>query len=173
MDESKEVKFLPEFIGFLILISLFLSIEGNGQVKDCETVLVTKETSMGKLELIRSVSDVEATMVYIKLNDKIIQKLNYESAYLEQSYPQNAPKLFLIGLSTESLVCAVKFVILDLSNSNPKVTEEFGNCGDAPKINYLNQTLTLDFPQGERGNKYTIGKRQVWIYKSGKLKRLR
>jgi hypothetical protein len=161
-------------IGFLtILISLFLTINVFSQIKDGETVLAAKQTLPGKLQLVKIVSEDKAAAVYIKLNNKIIKELNYESAYIEQSYPQISPKFFLIGLSTESLVCAVKFVILDLSKGLPKVTDEFGNCGDAPKITYRNQSLTLNFPPGERESKYTIGKKQIWIYRSGKLKNLK
>lgn len=143
------------------------------QTKEGETALAAKQTSSGELELVKFVSDNEAASVYIKLNNKTIKKLNYESAYIEQSYPQGSPKIFLIGLSTESPVCAVKFVILDLSKGNPNVTEEFGNCGDAPKLGYRNQSLTLDFPAGERGSKYATGKKQIWTYRNGRLKKLK
>lgn len=156
-----------------ILIALFSAEKIRGQIKESETVLTAQKTARGNLELVKSVSGDAAAVVFIKLNGKNIKELNYVSAYVEQSYPQSSPKIFLVGLSTESLVCAVKFVILDLSKNRPKISEEFGNCSDAPKLIYRNQSLTLDFPMGRRGSKYTIGKKQIWIYRDGQLKKLK
>lgn len=144
----------------------------TGQTAGEDELIDSIKTVKGELQLIKQVEDDYARQVFIKLGGKVLLEVPYETASFKEIAGENPQTVFLVFLGTDSLMCIGKFVVVDLSQT-AKVTEEFGNCSDAPRVAYLNQTLTLTFPDGTKDDgKYKIGKKEVWQYRSGKLKKL-
>lgn len=138
-----------------------------------EESLDSIETSKGKLRLVQRIEDVDAAQVLIKLGDRILLETPHQTADFKDIAGANAQNLFLVFLGADSLECIGKFVVVDLSQAAAKTSAEFGNCSDAPRVEYQNQTLTMTFPDGTRtGGKYRIGKKEVWQYRGGRLKKL-
>lgn len=157
------------------------SLAANSQPKDAaangqnagEELIDAIKTLKGELRLVKQIGDDDAGQVDIKLGDKILWEAPYQTASFKEINAANAPNLFLVFLDTDSLQCIGKFVVVDLSLEAAKISEEFGNCSDAPQITYRNQTLTLTFPDGTKDvGKYKIGKKEVWQYLGGRLKKL-
>lgn len=143
-----------------------------GQTAGKDELIDSVKTSKGELRLVKQIEDEDAAQVFIKLGDQILLEAPYETADFKKVAGENAPNLFLVFLGTDSLQCIGKFVVVDLSQA-AKVSKEFGNCSDAPQIIYQNQTLTLTFPDGAKDDgKYKIGKKEVWQYRGGQLKKL-
>jgi hypothetical protein len=123
----------------------------------------------------------DAATIIIKLNGRVVAEKGasadgdaYEGASLRGLYPRNAPRFALVSLSTGALVCGAKFTIVDWSREEAaRVTRDFGNCSDAPRVVYRRGTLTVTFPAGPRkrdpGAHY-VGPGQVWSYSNGRLR---
>lgn len=129
------------------------------------------KTAKGELRLVKRIED-DAPRVYIELGDRVLHEAPYQTADFKEIAGGNAPNLFLVFLGMDSLQCIGKFVVVDLSQA-AAASEEFGNCSDAPQIIYQNQTLTMTFPDGTKTDgKYKIGKKEIWQYRGGRLKKL-
>lgn len=145
-----------------------------------EVVMETARTPAGELSLVRR-READAATVIIKLNGRVVAEKGasaegdaYDGASLRGLYPRNAPRLALVSLSTGALVCGAKFTIVDWSREEAaRVTRDFGNCSDAPRVVYRGGTLTVTFPAGPRkrdpGAHY-VGPGQVWSYSNGLLR---
>lgn len=124
----------------------------------------------------------ESSSIYIKLNNKVIAEKDgaeegpYTSAGIYKVYPKVSPKYILVELTIGELICATKFILVDVtSSSQPKVTEGFGDCAYPQKVIYHNGALTITFPASpEKPDPaaYYIGPRQIWSYRGGKLRRV-
>ena len=141
----------------------------------------TVRTPAGELSLVRR-RDGDGVTILIKLNGKVIAEKGasaegavYDGAAFEGLYPKAAPRYALVGLSTGALVCGAKFTIIDWSREEAaRVSSDFGNCSDAPRVAYRRGALTITFPAGPRkhdpGSHY-VGPGQVWTYSNGRLRK--
>lgn len=157
----------------LIALFAFLPVNSFGQSDD-ETIGSAK-TASGELKLVK-ISDGDIQRIVIKLGDKFLTDGTNNGAVSGEiygSFPAKTPKIFLIEFANNSLACNAQFVIVDLSGKSPKVSKEFGNCSDTPKIIYKNQSLTLTFPPGQENEAYKAGEQQVWRYGKGKLQKIK
>jgi hypothetical protein len=148
-----------------------------------EDVMDAARTPAGELSLVRRRGADETVTIVIKLGDRVVAEKEasergdaYRHASLLGLYPQDAPRYALVRLSTDSLVCASMFTVVDLSAEGAaKATRDFGNCGDAPRVAYRGGSLTVTFPAGPRkrdpGTHY-VGPGQVWSYTGGRLRRI-
>ncbi len=149
-----------------------------------EDVMDTAQTPAGELSLVRRREQEGAVVIVIKLGDQVIAEkiaprdaTAYESASFAGLYPRAAPRYALISFMTGALVCGAKFTIVDLSRgaAAARVTEDFGNCSDAPRVSYRRGSLTLTFPAGPRERDHSthyVGPGQVWSYGDGRLRRI-
>jgi hypothetical protein len=145
-----------------------------------EEVMDTARTPAGELSLVRR-REGEAVTVLIKLNGRVVAEKGasaegeaYDGAAFYGLYPKGAPRYALVGLSTGALVCGAKYTVVDLSREEPaRVSRDFGNCSDAPRVAYRRGTLTVAFPAGPKkrdpGAHY-VGPGQVWSYGNGRLR---
>lgn len=149
-----------------------------------EEVMDTAQTPAGELSLVRRREQGGAVVVVIKLGDRVVAEkiaprdaTAYEGASFAGLYPRNAPRYALVGFSTGALVCGAKFTIVDLSRgaAAARVTEDFGNCSDVPRVSYRRGSLTLTFPAGPREwnhSSHYVGPGEVWSYGGGRLRRI-
>lgn len=147
-----------------------------------EEVMDTTRTPAGELTLVRR-REGEAVTVIIKLNGRVVAEKRasdegdaYDGASFHGLYPQNAPRVALVSLSTGALVCGAKFTVVDWSGEEAaRVSRDFGNCSDAPRVAYRRGALTVTFPAGRRkhdpGTHY-VGPGQVWTYSDGRLRKV-
>ena len=148
-----------------------------GQTLPHEEIIETVQTRAGELSLVRDKQD-DVSPLYIKLNGQVIaeKRSAYRFSTVYGVYPKEYPIYILISLTEGGSVCATKFTLVDgSSSSKPKVTKDFGNCSDAPKVAYRADSLTITFPAGSRKPNpavYYVGPRQVWLYRDGKLRRV-
>ncbi len=167
-------KFKSLFLLFVsVALLVFLSVSCFGQ-SDEETIGSAK-TVRGELKLVK-ISDGDIERIVIKLGSKLLTEGTNNGAVggeIYRGFPAKTSKIFLIEFANGSLACNAQFVIVDLSGKSPKVSKEFGNCSDTPKIIYKNQSLTLTFPQGREKEAYKAGERQVWRYGKGKLQKIK
>lgn len=146
-----------------------------------EEVIETARTPAGELSLARRRAG-EAVTIVIKLNGRVVAEKEasqegdaYSAASIRGLYPRGAPRYAVVGLSTGSLVCGVKFTVVELSGGAAKASSDFGNCSDAPRVAYRRGALTLTFPAGPRKHDpgaHYVGPGQVWSYAGGRLRRV-
>lgn len=147
-----------------------------------EEVLDTARTPAGELTLVRR-REGEAVTVVFKLNGTVVAEKRasgegdaYEGASFRGLYPRHAPRYALVSLSTGALVCGAKFTVVDWTREEAaRVSRDFGNCSDAPRVSYRSGALTVTFPAGPRkhdpGTHY-VGPGQVWVYSDGRLRKV-
>jgi hypothetical protein len=150
-----------------------------------EEVMDTAQTPAGELSLVRrheGEGGPTVLVVVIKLGGRVLAVKSasregdaYQGASFVGLYPQAAPRYALVGFSTGALVCGAKFTIVDLSNgaAAARVTEDFGNCSDGPRVAYRRGALTVTFPAGPRKHDpgaHYVGPGQVWSYGNGRLR---
>lgn len=143
-----------------------------------EEVVDSARTPAGELTVVRRREPDEVVTIVIKLGGRVLAEKGdgYRSASIRGTYPARSPRYALVGLSTDGLVCGVKFTVVDLSSARAaKATRDFGNCSDAPRVSYRRGALLITFPAGPRrhdpGTHY-VGPGQVWSYSGGRLRRL-
>ena len=108
-----------------------------------EELIDSIKTPKGELQLTKQVEGDYARQVSVKLSGKVLLKTPYQTVGFREIAGENAQTVFLVFLGTDSLACIGKFVVVDLSPM-AKVTEEFGNCSDAPCLPRPN--FEIDFP---------------------------
>jgi hypothetical protein len=141
-----------------------------------EEVIDTAQTPAGELSLVRRREPDEVVTIVVKLGGKVLAEkgAGYRTASIYGTYPAHSPRYALIDLTEGGLTCASKFAIVDLSREGAaSVTEDFGNCSDAPRASYRTGTLTVTFPAGPRKHdpgSYYVGPGQVWTYRAGRLR---
>jgi len=166
------------FIFAFIFAALLCAVPARAQTNDsAEEVLETA----GGMTLARR-RDGEAVTILVKMHGSVVAEKGasregdaYTTASVYGRYPKASPKFAVVMLSTGSLVCGAKFTIVDWSQKEAaRVSEDFGNCSDAPRAVYRGETLTLTFPAGPKkhdpGTHY-VGPGQVWTYTNGRLRR--
>lgn len=169
-QSAKVFRLLPQALAVRLFIMLFMGGGvTNGQTPH-EEIIETVQTSAGELSLVRNKQN-ESSSIYIKLNNKVIAEKDgaeegpYTSAGIYKVYPKVSPKYILVELTIGALICATKFILVDVtSSSQPKVTEGFGNCAYPQKVIYHNGALTITFPASpEKPDPaaYYIGPRQI------------
>jgi hypothetical protein len=148
-----------------------------------EELLDTAQTPVGELMLVRR-HEGWVTTIIIKLGGRVLAEKGasrdgyaYASALFDGLYPRAAPRYALVSFMTGALVCGAKFTIVDLSRgaAAARVTEDFGNCSEIPRVSYRRGALTLTFPAGPRKHDtstYYVGPGQVWSYSDGRLRRI-
>lgn len=146
-----------------------------------EEIMDTARTPAGELTLVRR-REGEAVTILFKLDGRVVAEKRasregdaYDGASFRGLYPQHAPRYALVSLSTGALVCGAKFAIVDWTRVEAaRVSGDFGNCSDAPRVSYRRGALTVTFPAGPRkhdpGSHY-VGPGQVWTYSDGRLRR--
>ena len=161
-----------------IFAALLCAAPARAQTNDsAEEVLETA----GSMTLARR-RDGEAVTILIKMHGRVVAEKSasregdaYTTASVYGRYPKASPKFAVVMLSTGSLVCGAKFTIVDWSLKPPAtVSEDFGNCSDAPRAAYRGESLTLTFPAGPKKHDpgaHYVGPGQVWTYTNGRLRR--
>lgn len=166
---------------------IFTALLGIGAVRaqtndSSEEIIETARTPAGELIIARR-REGEGVTILIKLFGRVVSEKNasregdaYTSASVFGLYPKTkSPNFAVIALSTGSLVCGAKFTIVDWSREEAaRVSEDFGNCSDAPRAIYRGDTLTLTFPAGPRKHDpgaHYVGPGQVWTYRNGRLRK--
>lgn len=159
----------------IALLVIAFAIQARAQTQRNEkTEIECIKTVKGDLMLIKHLTDDYVEEVSLKFKDQVLLKAPYQYINIRGKFGGQTKTLFLVFLGTDALVCIGKFVIVDLSGNSPKVTQEFGNCSDAPKIAYTKDSLILNFPDGTKNeSKYSIGKKEVWRYSRGVLRKLK
>ena len=169
------------------VVFIFAAVLGSGAAParthvPQEEVMDTARTPAGELTLVRR-REGEAVTVVIKLDGRVVAEKRasgegdaYDGASFHGLYPRSAPRLALVSLSTGALVCGAKFAVVDWSREEAaRVSSDFGNCSDAPRVAYRRGALTVTFPAGRRkhdpGTHY-VGPGQVWSYSNGRLRRI-
>lgn len=168
---------------------IFASLLGAGAAPPArarvpqEEVMDTARTPAGELTLVRR-REGEAVIVVIKLNGRVVAEKRasdeegtaYDGASFHGLYPRSAPRYALVSLYTGALVCGAKFTVVDLSREEAaRVSRDFGNCSDAPRVVYRRGALTVTFPAGRRKHDpgtHHVGPGQVWSYSDGRLRRI-
>lgn len=148
--------FLPLALCLVFVASTSSAVSVSGQTP-AEEVIETTGTRAGELSLVRRKRD-EATTIVIKLNGKVLAEKEasaegdaYSEAGVYGAYPKSSPRFVLVRLGTGALTCASKFAVVDLSpGSGARVTEDFGNCNDVPRVAHAGNSLTITFPDCPR-----------------------
>lgn len=134
----------------------------------------TARTPAGELSIVRRRGPDEAVTIVVKLGERVLaeKEAGYRDASIYGTYPAQSPRYALLSLSDGSLTCGAKFAVVDLPGG--KVSGDFGNCSDAPRVNYRRGSLTIVFPNGpgkhDPGTHY-VGPGQVWTYGNGRLQK--
>lgn len=131
------------------------------------------ETKAGKLTANRSGD----SLFQVKLGSKVLFESEVEYGSIKAAFPKRKPTIIVLSIGEWGLACAARFYVVDVSKSQPTITEGFGNCSPEAKITFHNQTLTVKFPDGskipaEDSGAYRYGSDETWNYRSGKLRQL-
>ncbi len=160
---------------FVLILSSLTNFAFGQEKNSRESV----ETSKGVLKIeddAKIIDGSETAFKSLSLDKKIVFRyVNSEGEFvsIEKYFPQKNPNLIIFFVGAEAVACIGQFFIVDVSGKKPLMTERFGNCSNNPQTDYRNQTLTLTFPKGRPDDYYKAGGKEVWQYKSGKLKKLK
>lgn len=131
-------------------------------------VLQRVVTDQGVLQIVKTDGDRGETIITVTLGDKVLtEEREYFTAGFEGFFPDKAStKYIFLELDSGGSGCPLFYKIIDISElGNPRITEKFGNCSRASKVDFRNNTLRIDAPIWNGPGE------ESWLYRQGKLKK--